>query len=79
MLQQPKPSVLLIVDTNKTKEESKLIINQLGYTKGVMVDSRGYSRGLWLLWNEDVEDVEGEVTTPWSIYAIITLKSRPER
>lgn len=57
-----------ILDTGKTKEEVKPIINKLGFTKSVAVDSRSYSGGLYIVWNED------EVL-PWALIAI-TNKDR---
>lgn len=62
--------MVLIVDTKKSKEESKTLIHQLTFPKCVVADSRGFSVGIWLMWYDDEVDVEGEVTTPWAIHAI---------
>lgn len=73
MISEHNPTMAHIVDSKKKTEEVDSIIQQLGFTKRVVVDTRGFSGGLWLPWQEEGVDIEGEVATPWAIHAIITL------
>lgn len=74
ILREHKPVIVVIVDTKKTKEESKPLLSQLRFNKMVVVDSRGYSGGIWFLWDDELVALEGHVTSLWAKHAIITLK-----
>lgn len=67
------------MDTKKRKDEFEPLITQMGFNKNVVVDSRGYSGGIWFMWNDEVVKLEGQVTSPWAVHAIISLKSKPFR
>lgn len=77
MLNEHKHVIAVIVDTKKTKEDSEPFIRQLGFNKNVVVDSQGYSIGIWFMWLDEVVDLEGQVTSPWAAHAIISLKFKP--
>ncbi|KAK3185134.1 hypothetical protein Dsin_032420 [Dipteronia sinensis] len=45
--------VLAILKPRISGSKAMSVINKLGFTRNFVVDAKGFSRGIWLLWNED--------------------------
>ncbi|KAJ4842578.1 hypothetical protein Tsubulata_038315 [Turnera subulata] len=47
-----KPLIAIVVEPRISGRKAANVIRRLGYTNSHRVDARGYSGGIWVLWNE---------------------------
>lgn len=72
------PSICIIVDTRRTCFDSRQSAQLLGYTKVITMDANGFSGGIWLVYDGEVINVNGEVTSQYARHLNITIKGRPQ-
>lgn len=73
-----KPTIAIILDTRHTEMDSIPIIASLGYDSRLIVPSRGYAGGLWMLWNKHDASIIAQASTPHAIHVIISLAIEPK-
>ena len=71
-----QPNMLIIIEPRIAKARAQVVIDTLPYTHFHRVDPIGYSRGLWMLWNESPTFfVEIITRSEHSIHALIKVNS----
>lgn len=69
--------ILFVCEPRISGSKALVVIKSLGYSCFEVVDSVGFSGGLWLCWNDDKVSVEVIGTTDQSISAVISCPGQP--
>ena len=71
-----RPNMLIIIKPRIAEARAQAMIDTLLYTHSHRVDPTGYSRGIWMLWNESPTFfVEIITRSEHSIHALVKVKS----
>ncbi|RZC74160.1 hypothetical protein C5167_049636 [Papaver somniferum] len=54
-------------------DHASQISQQLGFSNSLLVDSQGFSGGLWLLWNKSEVDLRATSVSRWGIHAVVIV------
>ena len=69
------PSIVIVTKTRIGGLRAKDITDRLPFDRAIHIDTIGYARGLWLLWNLDVVEVTQLAKTKWEIHVIVKVLS----
>ena len=68
------PNILIIIEPRIAEARVQAVINTLPYTHSRRVDPTGFSRGIWLLWNESPSlQIEIITHSEYSIHALVKV------
>ena len=71
-----QPNMLIIIKPRIAEARAQAVIDTLPYTHSHRVDPTGYSRGIWMLWNESPTFfVEIITRSEHSIHALVKVQS----
>ena len=69
-----RPEIMIILEPRIAKERAQAVINTLPYNHSRLVDLTGFSRGVWLLWNESPSfNMEILTHNEYSIHALVKV------
>ncbi|KAJ4831177.1 hypothetical protein Tsubulata_047576 [Turnera subulata] len=74
LCQEHRPDIVVVVEPRISGRKAARKIRTLGYSNSHRVDARGFSGGIWVLWQDDRLEVEVEATHTQFIH----LKVRKE-
>ena len=52
------PTIMVIMETHLRGDTTKEIMDRLPFDGAIHTETIGFTRGLWLLWNSDMVEVE---------------------
>ncbi|XP_075636523.1 uncharacterized protein LOC142608717 [Castanea sativa] len=69
------PTILIVTKTRVGGSKAKEIIDRLPFDGAIHVDTVGYAKGIWLLWNYDAVEITQLASTEQEIHAIVKVSS----
>ncbi|XP_026419570.1 uncharacterized protein LOC113315516 [Papaver somniferum] len=65
-----KPTIFVVLETRVGGDQASQIRRRLGYTHSLLVDSQGFSCGLW---NKSEVDIQATSVSRWAIHAVVNV------
>jgi len=53
-----RPSIIALVETRISGPKAQALYNNIGFSRSIRVDAQGFQGGIWVLWREEVLDLE---------------------
>ena len=69
------PTIFVVMETRLGGEKAKNIMDRLPFDGAIHVDTIGYARGLWLMWNADKVEVTHLAKTEQEIHVTIKVRA----
>ncbi|KAK9291995.1 hypothetical protein L1049_019947 [Liquidambar formosana] len=70
------PWIVVIMETKLGNDRAQAVVKNLKFSDSVCLGADGLSRGLWMLWNNDVTKMEVLATSSQAIHVLISHANR---
>lgn len=71
--------ILFIVEPRVSGERAKRVISRLGFSKDYRVEAEEFSRGIWILWDANLFNIDILSTSSQCIHTFISFSDGTER
>ncbi|KAI3890016.1 hypothetical protein MKX03_025757, partial [Papaver bracteatum] len=66
LIKRHNPSIVALMETRVLEDSVSEIVSKLGFSHSIIVDPKGFSGGLCLLWNDNEIDIQATNSSRWA-------------